>query len=88
MGARLGRLLTEQIDKISEESGDTKEEIMERAGTRAGISGSTVGQIVDGSIQCPPLNRLAGIADALGMGRRTLLRAAESDGCEFGGSDR
>ena len=52
-------------------------------GAEAGISASTVGQIKNGSIDCPPIDRLRGIARAIGVSVSSLVSAAERDGCNY-----
>lgn len=52
-------------------------------GSAAGISASTVQQILSGSIDCPPRSRLVGFAEALGVSTSRLITAAETDGCSY-----
>ena len=53
----------------------------DQLGEAAGISGSTVGGILSGTIDCPPRSRLEGFAELLGVSVNRLIRAAEDDGC-------
>ncbi len=81
-GASLGALINDLLDaKVTDTK--TKEEVQEDAGTAAGISASTVGQIASGSIECPPLNRLQGLARFFGVSVGSLISAAENDGCDY-----
>ena len=74
-----GQILGEVIArlKISEDVSNAE---LARA---AEISESTVRQITGGSIMCPPIGRLEGMARALGVSTSTLTRAANRDGCEY-----
>ncbi len=58
-----GKALGDLIRRIMEE----KEIPISRLATAAGISASTVGQIIRGEINIPPPNRIEGIARALGV---------------------
>ncbi len=80
-GEALGALLDELIDNAAGDDG--REGVMARMGRAAGISASTVGQIVNGSIECPPLTRLEGFARVLNVSVGRLISAAERDGCEY-----
>ena len=44
---------------------------------------STVNQILNGSINCPPMNRLEGFARTLNVSVDTLTDAASADGCNY-----
>jgi transcriptional regulator with XRE-family HTH domain len=79
VNAYRGEALGNEIMKIKETSDMTNAQI----GAAAGISGSTVGQILSGSIACPPRRRLEGIADALNVSVARLITAAEKDGCSY-----
>ncbi len=74
-----GKTLGDTIMSIKEGKDVTNAQL----GTAAGISESTVGQILSGSIQCPPRRRLEGIADALNVSVSSLIAAAEKDGCSY-----
>lgn len=79
-GESLSSFLNRAIDSASSE----RSEILSRLATSAGISQSTVNQILSGSIDCPPRNRLAGFARVLPVTLNAILSAAESDGCDYG----
>ena len=49
----------------------------------AGIDSSTVNQILNGSINCPPMNRLEGFARTLSVSVDNLIEAAGRDGCNY-----
>ena len=53
------------------------------AADAAGIEASTLTQIINGTINCPPLERLRGIARSLGLSAGALQSAAERDGCNY-----
>ena len=48
----------------------------------AGISVSTIGQILGGTSGCPPVSRLQGLARRLNVNLSRLITAAEADGCD------
>lgn len=75
-GRRLGALLRELRD--DSELGN------EDLADAAGIDVSTMGAILSGDINCPPLNRLSDLAERLGVPVSRLRGAAEDDGCEYG----
>lgn len=74
-----GQLLGALIGRLKVSANVTNAELARAAG----ISESTVQQITGGSIICPPINRLEGMARALGVSTSTLTRAANRDGCEY-----
>lgn len=51
--------------------------------TAAGIDVSTMGAILAGDINCPPMRRLEGLAELFDVPVARLRAAAEEDGCEF-----
>jgi transcriptional regulator with XRE-family HTH domain len=77
-GAALARVLSREIG-----DGDDRSAVIARMARAAGISVSTVNQILNGSVNCPPRNRLAGFARVLGTSVDALINAAERDGCEY-----
>ena len=81
-GDNLASLLNEQIDsKVNDNT--TRGDVVEDVAGAGGISSGTLNQILAGSINCPPLNRLEGFARELGISVDRLRRAAERDGCEY-----
>ena len=54
---------------------------IERMARTAGITASTVGQILRAEIDCPPDQRLRGFATALGISQDAIMRAVGADGC-------
>ena len=56
---------------------------IERMASAAGIDSSTVNQILNGSINCPPMNRLEGFARSLDVSVDSLMDAASADGCNY-----
>jgi signal peptide peptidase SppA len=87
MAGNLSDLLNRLIDERAGDDEDARQRLIGRMASEAGISESTVGQILRGEIACPPLRRLAGFARALNVPVSRLRRAAESDGCEYNGGD-
>lgn len=82
MGERLAQVLNDRIDDLVDD--DTgRADIIARIGNAAGIEPGTVNQILDGSINCPPRNRLNGFARVLGLALSRLIDAAEEDGCDY-----
>jgi HK97 family phage prohead protease len=89
-GETRGANLAAELDGLIEDLVDddtTKGEVLDDLGSAAGISGSTVSQILAGEIDCPPLNRLEGFANFLGVSVDRLVSAAEADGCDYGDED-
>lgn len=78
-GEALGSFLSNAIDNMRGE----RSEIVERIANAAGISESTVGQILNGSIICPPINRLRAFATILRISMDSILTAGNRDGCEY-----
>ena len=76
-GVALAAALDRRIDD------DNRGATIRRMANAAGISESTVGQILNGSINCPPRNRLEGFARVLGVSVSSLISAAERDGCNY-----
>lgn len=81
-GSSLAALLNRTIDSKATEN-KSRTDIIEEIGRAAGISASTVGQILRGEINCPPIRRLEGFSRALDISMGRIRSAAESDGCEF-----
>ena len=78
-GETLAMLLNDAIG-----DGDDRADTIDMMATAAGIEASTVNQILDGEIDCPPMDRLEGFAEALsGVSLSSLMEAAESDGCSY-----
>lgn len=82
-GTRLAGVLNNRIDALTDEDTSRSEIIAEMA-REAGIREDTVNQILNGSIDCPPLNRLASFSQALEMPLAELRSAAAADGVDFG----
>lgn len=66
--------------KLSQDE-ETRSSQIKKMASAAGISESTVGQILNGSINCPPKKRLIGFAKALNVSASSLVSAAKRDGC-------
>jgi len=82
-GASLAAALNRAIDRMASDT-TTRTSIIGRMGSAAGISASTVNQILNNTINCPPIDRLRGFARALSVSLSSLRTAAESDGCSYG----
>ena len=82
MGVQLGNLIVTEL-----ESRDLTEEerldLVDRLANEAGISESTMGQIIRGEIECPPFERLQGISEVLSISLESLVSAGEGDGCNY-----
>jgi len=82
-GRRLAARLNELIDaRITDDR--SRADIVQAMGRAAGIDAGTVNEILEGSIDCPPLRRLQGFASVLDATPDELRRAAEQDGCNYG----
>lgn len=82
-GTQLAAILNSEIDAQTDD--DTSQaDIVAQMARAAGISSGTVNQILNADINCPPLRRLEGFAEVLGVSMSRLRSAAESDGCEYG----
>ena len=73
-GQALGDLLRELRDERELSNDDLAD--------AAGISVSTIGQILGGTSDCPPVSRLQGPARRLNVNLSRLITAAEADGCD------
>ena len=62
---------------------DDRTGTIDRMASAAGIDSSTVNQILNGSINCPPMNRLEGFARTLSVSVDNLIEAAGRDGCNY-----
>jgi len=80
MGRQLANLLDEAIESLATEQ-NPRGDVIAAMASAAGISESTVGQILDASIECPPLERLQGFAEVLDLSLDRILEAFEGDGC-------
>lgn len=81
-GARLASLLNSAIDdKITDDK--SRSDVIQEMATAASISPGTVNQILNASINCPPLNRLRGFSRVLSPSFASMQSAAENDGCEY-----
>ena len=82
-GENLGRLLDEAIEReVTEDR--TRQDVIEDMADEAGLSPSTVNQIIRGEINCPPLDRLEAFARVLDLTVDEMVAAAEKDGCDYG----
>ncbi len=85
-GQNLGRVLNDLIDERVTDN-RSREDIIEEMAEAAGISPSTVRQILSGDINCPPIDRLEGFARVLRVPVKRLTDAAEEDGCDYSEGD-
>lgn len=83
-GEALGALLSEAVDAMVEADDDmSRSDVVAALADAAGISASTVNQILSGSINCPPLERLEAFAEVLDVSVSQMVSAAEEDGCTY-----
>ena len=81
-GTGLAELLNSEVDAQVDD--DTSQaDVVAQMARAAGISSGTVNEILNASINCPPLRRLEGFAEVLGVSMARLRTAAEADGCEY-----
>lgn len=79
LASTLNRLID---DRVTDDR--SRSDIISAMGSAAGIDAGTVNEILNGSIDCPPLDRLSGFARVLGSTLSALRSAAEEDGCQYG----
>ena len=81
-GSKLAGVLNRAID--SKETKDRpRAAIIDDMGKAGGIAAGTVNQILEGSINCPPIERLRGFARVLDVSVETLTAAGNEDGCKY-----
>lgn len=85
-GDSLGSALDRMIDAMVDDD-TSRADVVAQLARAGGISSSTMNQIINGSITCPPERRLAGFARVLGVSLSSLISAAEKDGCSYGDDD-
>ena len=78
-----GDSLANELNQIIDGKSMDRADVLDAMASAASISVSTVNQILNGSIDCPPLARLEGFASALSVSIGRLISAAEGDGCEY-----
>lgn len=83
MGTQLASTMNTDIDSMVTES-TGRGEILSRVASAGGISVSTLNQILNATIECPPIERLQGFAEVLPGSTSKYQSAAERDGCEYG----
>lgn len=79
----LGKMVGDLIERRAKSTREPVNEVLEKVGKAAGISASTVKQIRNGQISCPPLDRLRGLAKGLGVPSKRLVDAAKRGGCSY-----
>lgn len=81
----MGKLMVLLAELMAEKAGDDEDSsaVVAAMASAAGIEAGTVSQILNVDIACPPLERLEGFAEALGVAVERLVTAAEEDGCEY-----
>ncbi|NIA28329.1 MAG: hypothetical protein GWP06_00275 [Actinobacteria bacterium] len=82
-GESLGAFLNREIDRKAGGDQDERQSIISNMARGAGISVSTVNQILTGSIICPPISRLRAFARVLSLTISRIISAAEKDGCNY-----
>lgn len=81
MGKLASTLNTAIDDTVSDDM--TRADVITKMAEAAGIESGTVNDILNGDITCPPMERLEGLASALGLSAASLVDAAKEDGCEY-----
>lgn len=84
LGTNLSNALMGWIEELENRENDPipRAEIVGRMAEEAGIDEGTVNGIISGEIDCPPMERVSGIARALPNANLDELQAAwEADGC-------
>jgi transcriptional regulator with XRE-family HTH domain len=78
-------LVTTLMSAIDDATGEDTDQadVVDEIADAAGIEDGTVNSILRGDIECPPPDRLAGFAEALGVSESELMDAANTDGCEL-----
>lgn len=69
-------------DQVTEDR--TRADIIADMAQAAGIDESTVNDILNANINCPPTDRLQGFAESLDVAADTIIAAFEQDGCAYG----
>ena len=82
-GIELGGVLDSLVDEKAEKDGKDRIDVIIEMANAAGISESTVNQIIQGAIICPPINRLESFAIVLKVPIETLTSAGNKDGCKY-----
>lgn len=80
-GEVLGSMLSDAVDGMVTDD-LPRADIIQQLADAAGISSSTVNQIINGSIQCPPVDRIEAFAGVLDVSIASLTDAALQDGCD------
>ena len=81
-----GNSLAAFLNRTLDSKTNTREEraaLIASMGSAAGISSSTVTQILRAEIICPPKRRLEGFAQALKVSLKSIMDAAKNDGCDY-----
>lgn len=81
-GESLASALNNAIDAMVTDD-RSRPDVISAMGSAAGIESGTVNSIISGSINCPPISRLEGFAEALNVSMSSLQSAAEDDGCSY-----
>lgn len=85
-GVNLASMLNKRIDEMVTEE-KTRADIIGDLASAAGIEEGTVNQILNASIECPPIERLNAFAGVLGFTEKKVVDSAKSDGCVYGDDD-
>lgn len=80
-GDALSSFLNGRIDSMVNDS-RSRSDIVQQVATRAGLTPSTINQILNGSINCPTSRPVAAFAAILSVGRNTIIERMRRDGCE------
>ena len=81
-GNNLSAALNNAIESMEDDE-TPRSSIIESMASAAGIDTGTVNQILNGDINCPPLERLSGFSESLNVSQDSLISAAGRDGCNY-----
>ena len=86
LAALFNRIIDEMAKSEDDEDSDkpTRAEIISQIASAGGIEEGTVNQILNASIDCPPLERLRGFMEVLDIKLSTIVTEGNKDGCEYG----
>jgi len=84
-GEALGSFLADAVaDAVAEADEDVDEDdIVDDIASTAGMDRSTIEAIIDGDIECPPIERLEAFAEHVPATVAEMVEAADEDGCEY-----
>jgi hypothetical protein len=81
-GESLAATLNDAVDEVTSDD-MPRADIIAQMASQAGIDESTVNDILNANIDCPPIGRLEGFSEVLDIDLETIVSAAETDGCDY-----